>query len=495
MTVLVVGGGLSGLSTAMFMALHGAPPLLIERHPTTSVHPKARGQFPHVMEALRVAGVDEQVTAASPPDGEFRIIRAVSLNGPVLQEIMTESPDFSALSQAPWANVSQERMEPILVDRARELGADLRFNTELVSFEQHENGITARLRNLATGEEEETEVDYLVAADGHRSPIREKLGIELIGRGVLGEGTGTLFEADLGHRQVLCYLLNSDLPGGAGVLVSTDVPGRYAVGVSSTDSPKDWVQIIRTATGIPDLEPKVLDLPHGRSQTTHGVAERFSEGRIHLVGDAARLMPPTGAFGGNTAIMDGFHLAWKLAMVTRGEAGPGLLASHDPERRPYSKIIADQQLLLFSQRGRPDLADDPALPKPVQPVSALFFGCRQLGGAIIADPGDPGDLWEDPAQPTGRPGVRAPYVKLRNGSTTDLLGRGFVLLTGYHAYRDIIAKIEVHVLDEPEFFRAYGISPEGATLVRPDFVIAWRSRGFAPEELEKAWRAVLDWQA
>ena len=61
MSVLVVGGGLSGLSTAMFMALHGAPPLLVEKHPTTSVHPKARGQFPHVMEALRVAGVDERV--------------------------------------------------------------------------------------------------------------------------------------------------------------------------------------------------------------------------------------------------------------------------------------------------------------------------------------------------------------------------------------------------------------------------------------------------
>jgi 2-polyprenyl-6-methoxyphenol hydroxylase-like FAD-dependent oxidoreductase len=383
-------------------------------------------------------------------------------------------------------------MEPILAERARELGAELRFGTELVSFAQHEEGVTAVLRDLDTGASRTVEVDYLVAADGHRSPIRRSLGIEMIGRGVLGEGTGTLFDADLSdHGDFLAYLLNPDLPGGAGVLVGTDVPGRYAIGVSAVDGPPDWVRIIRTATGVPDLEPKIHALPDTTSQTVHGVAERFQDGRVLLVGDAARLMPPTGAFGGNTAIMDGFSLAWKLAMVTRGEAGPGLLASHDPERRPYSTILADQQLLLFTQRGRPSAPVDD-LPAPVSPVSSLFFGYRQLGGAIVAEPGDPGDLLEDPAAPTGRPGVRAPYVKLATGSTTALLGRGFVLLAGDAAWRDTDLPIEVHVLDEPEFFAAYGISPAGAVLVRPDFVIAWRSNDFAPAELTRAWRTVLD---
>ena len=492
MTVLVVGGGLSGLSTAMFMALHGAPPLLVEKHPTTSVHPKARGQFPHVMEALKVAGVDRKVVEASPTDGKFRIVRAVSLNGPVLQEILTTSPDFGHLSPAPWADVSQERMEPILAERARELSADLRFGTELVSWQQHDSGVTARLKNLATGAEETVEVDYLVAADGHRSPIREALGVELQGRGVLGEGTGVLFEADLqGQQQFLAYLLNPELPGGAGVLVSTDVPGRYAVGVSNTDGDRDWRQIIRTATGIPDLEPKILDLPHGRSQTRHGVAERFSEGRIHLVGDAARMMPPTGAFGGNTAIMDGFGIGWKLAMVDKGDAGARLLSSHDPERRPYSTILADQQYLLFTQRGRPDLADDPTLPEAVSPVNSLFFGYRQLGGAIITEAGDAGDLLEDAARPSGRPGGRAPYVKLANGSTIDLLGRGFVLLTGNNEWRTDLP-IDVQVVDGPDFLDKYGLTTEGAALVRPDFVIAWRSAEHDPAGLEKAWRTVLD---
>ncbi len=112
--------------------------------------------------------------------------------------------------------------------------------------------------------------------------------------------------------------------------------------------------------------------------------------------------------------MDGFHLAWKLAMVERGEAGPGLLDSHDAERRPYSDFIADQQYREFVQRMRPDLADDTLAP-PVDPVSKAFFGYRNLSDAVLLEPGDPRDLLENPEEPTGRPGSRAPHVRWSPG--------------------------------------------------------------------------------
>jgi hypothetical protein len=68
------------------------------------------------------------------------------------------------------------------------------------------------------------------------------------------------------------------------------------------------------------------------------------------------------------------------------------------------------------------------------------------------------------------------------------------VLTGNPALKGL--PIEVHVLDEPEFFAKYGITPEGATLIRPDFVIAWRSvKATTPAEVETAWRTVLDWPA
>jgi len=208
-------------------------------------------------------------------------------------------------------------------------------------------------------------------------------------------------------------------------------------------------------------------------------------------------MPPTGAFGGNTAILDGYSLAWKLALVVLGEAGPGLLDSHDVERRPYSELLVEQQYRAFIERMRPDLADD-TLAAPVEPASALFFGYRQLG-AIVAEPDDDGAVLENPEQPTGRPGSRAPHVPLGDGgSTVDLFGREFVVLTGSAAWAAAAGELGLpaHRLDllDPTggWVKPYGVTDDGAVLVRPDGFVAWRSVGAgAPEELALALRIVL----
>ncbi|TCO50834.1 FAD-dependent monooxygenase [Actinocrispum wychmicini] len=478
MRVLVVGAGLSGLSTAMYLGLHGVQALVVERHPSTSIYPKARGQFPHTMEALRLAGVDQKMVAASPSDQTFKIVIAASAAGPVFKEILVDQlgPDLSALSTAVWAGCSQERAEPVLAERARELGAEIRFATELVEFQQDDDGVTATLRDLTTGETSEIRAPYMVAADGHRSPIRAALGIGHHGRGVLGTGTGVVFRADLGDvipPNALVYLQNPELPGGGGSLVTTDEPSQYAVSVGLGDH--DWLKVIRTATGIPDLAAEVVQ--HGMTSTDikHSVADRFSDGRVHLVGDAARVMPPTGGFGGNSAIMDGFHLAWKLAMVVRGEAGPGLLDSHDPEQRPWSDFIAEQQYTAYVERMRPDLADD-TLASPVDPVSKLFFGYRCLSDAVILEPDDDRELLENPEEPTGRPGSRAPHVMVDGKSVVELFGRGFVVLTGAQQWVDRATDLGLDAyLVGDEVTKTYGIGAEGAVLVRPDFVIAWRS--------------------
>jgi hypothetical protein len=202
-------------------------------------------------------------------------------------------------------------------------------------------------------------------------------------------------------------------------------------------------------------------------------------------------MPPTGAFGGNTAILDGHSLAWKLALVVRGEAGPGLLDSHDVERRPYSDLLVEQQYRAFVERMNPGLADD-TLAEPVEPASALFFGYRQLG-AIVAEPDDDGALVENPEQPTGRPGSRAPHVPLSDGSSTvDLFGREFVVLTGSAAWETAAGELGLpaHRLDGRT--KPYGVTDEGAVLVRPDGFVAWRSVGEGPAtDLARALRTVL----
>ena len=490
--VLVVGAGLAGLSAAMFLAVHGVRALVVERHPTTSIYPKARGQFPHAMEALAVADVADRMVAASPPEPGFRIVVAESVTGRVHNDMLVDrSPDFGDLSPAGWANASQERAEPILLARARELGAEVRFATELVSFTQDESGVRAVIRDERG--ERVVLADYLVAADGHRSPVRHALDIGVHGRGDLSRSIGIVFEADLGTRGFgLYYLQNPELPGGGGVVVSTDEPHRYALAVGYREDVTDaeWLALIRTATGVPDLNPRLVTNGVTSGCTGARVADSFSRGRVHLIGDAVRVMPPTGGFGGNTAIMDGYYLAWKLAMVLKGEAGPGLLDSHDLERRPYADVLVEQQYAAFVQRMRPDLLDD-TVAAPVEPVSTLFFGYRHLSHAVAAEPDDDGALLENPEQPTARPGSRAPHIPLRKNdrelSTRDLFGRNFVLLVASAGERWLqesrmvnlsltVHRIGADVEDaEGRFTKTYGITERGAVLVRPDGFVAWRA--------------------
>jgi 2-polyprenyl-6-methoxyphenol hydroxylase-like FAD-dependent oxidoreductase len=493
-SILIVGAGLAGLSAAMFLGVHGVRATVVERHPTTSIYPKARGQFPHTMEALKVAGVDRRMIDAGPTDPGMRIVVGESVTGRVFNEVLIDAnPDFTALSPAPWANASQEAAEPILLERARELGADVRFATELREFSQDDDGVTAV---LDTGT---VRADYLVAADGHRSPIRHALGIGTHGRGELGRSSGVVFEADLGRTGfALYYLQNPALPGSAGVVVSTDTPNRWALSVGhDPDLNEDrWRELIRVATGVPDLEPVLVSGGAASGHTAVRVADRFSHGRVHLIGDAVRVMPPTGGLGGNTAILDGYHLAWKLAMVVRGEAGPRLLDSHDPERRPYADLVVEQQYTAFVQRMRPDL-DDGTLAAPVEPVSALFFGYRHLG-AMVREPDDDGAVLENPEEPSGRPGSRAPHVwlsdRLSGGerSTVDLFGRWFVLLTASRAWADgAPPEVGVHLETGP-WTKTYGITDEGAVLVRPDGFVAWRSVGAGdPDDMRRALDEVL----
>src|SRR5689334_17175676 len=150
--VLVVGAGLAGLSTAMFLGLHGVSALVVERHAGLSTQPKARGQMPPTMEALATAGVAGRFLEAAPPGGtESIIVIAESVTGRVLHDFVQTAPDLSALSAAPMAATSQERAERILAGRAVQLGAEIRFSTTLESFRQEEDGVVATLLDTAGG--------------------------------------------------------------------------------------------------------------------------------------------------------------------------------------------------------------------------------------------------------------------------------------------------------------------------------------------------------
>ncbi|MFI9010031.1 aklavinone 12-hydroxylase RdmE [Actinosynnema sp. NPDC053489] len=484
--VLVVGAGLSGLTAALFLAREGVEVLVVSKHRGTSPHPKATGQTHRTMEVLRRGGVAEEVLAGSAGlDGGLVIKVAESLRGRVFHTIVHEDETWdSPLSPERPGLASQDHVEPVLLRRARELGAEVLFETELVSLAQDEEGVTARLRSA--GGEQVVRADYVVGADGHRGVVRELVGIARRGPGSLSHHIGVVFEADLTTRiapdKITLYYLRN--PAFTGAFVATNTPRRNVFTVEYDQAresvadypPRRCVELLRIATDVPDLEPDVLEVTAWEMGAW--VSDRFRAGRVFLVGDAAKVTPPTGGLGGNTAIGDGYDVAWKLAAVLRGEAGEGLLDSYEAERRPYAELVVAGSYANYVQRFAPQLAG-PDVPAEVDPMH-LTLGYRCRSNAVLIEDDDPA-LMEDPAEASARPGFRAPHVIVehegRRVSTLDLFGR-WTLLTLDPLWRSAtVPNLHVPTITDPTnaFADRYRLTPTGAALVRPDGVIAWRT--------------------
>jgi hypothetical protein len=239
------------------------------------------------------------------------------------------------------------------------------------------------------------------------------------------------------------------------------------------------------------------------------VAARFSQGRVFLAGDAAHVVPPNGGFGGNTGVQDAHNLAWKLAMVMNGQAGPQLLETYDAERRPIGAFTVDQAYGRYATRVVPERGTQNV--KPIVDDLRIEIGYRYVSSAVIGGAADE-PLVEHPDELRGAPGTRAPHVVLeREGaqiSTLDLFGGHFVLLTGPDggvcraAAKEAAQLLDVPIdvwqvggergLGDPDgrFLDAYALGAAGAVLVRPDSFVAWRSDGSATADARTLRRAL-----
>ncbi|HVU69007.1 MAG TPA: FAD-dependent monooxygenase [Ktedonobacteraceae bacterium] len=520
--VLIVGGSLVGLSTALFLASHGVRPLLVERHAGISPHPRAFNFNMRTMEIFRAAGVEEAIRQAEPTDyRNSSVLQAESLAGKELGWI-TQDATESDLSAVLGSITGQDMVEPVLRKHAEELGCDLRFSTELISFEQDATGVNAVIRERASGRESRVRARYLVAADGNRSMIRRQLGIGVQGPGVQGHQMTLLFSADLsaafrGRRIAICFVNNAALRGGTLILARGEgrgyglyAPYRPEQGEQDTDfvGPRG-VELVRAAIGLPNLPVEILNVTPW--EVAAWVAERFQQENVFLVGDAAHVTPPTGAFGANTGIADAYNLAWKLALVLQNNANPELLLTYDEERRPVARFTIEQAFAMYARFASPHLSRN----APPVDYDAVAFGYRYHSTCLPSESGDDG-VSENPHEPSGRPGTHAAHVSLRSQdqqiSTLDLFGQGFVLLTGARgvawsqAAREVSQRlgqsISVHQIGDGcefadpahHFLHAYGLSEWGAVLVRPDGFISWRSVGSQErpaEVLEQALRLSL----
>jgi len=454
---------------------------------------------------FRSAGIEEKVKAQSAQEfePEGAVVLMDTLAGQQLAGLIPSlNEGVEALSPCRRLFVTQPGLEPILRERAKQAGARVIEGHEVVGLAQDADGVTVTVREAASGREHEIRAKYVVGTDGAHSRVRELLGIEFEGRGVFSNAITIYFHAPLaklvvGKALSVIYVKNAELSGffrmdkdgDSGFLVVNtvgDTSRPEAASPANDVSESHLIDLVRAGAGVPDL-PVTID-GVARWRATSDVARRFRKGRVFLAGDAAHLMPPNGGFGGNTGIHDGHNLAWKLAMVLKGVAGPGLLETYEMERRPVGKFTVEQAYTRYVTRSATYLGA-----KDYQPLANDFdieVGYLYQSPAIVTDENlDRGH--EDPRESLGRAGSRAPHMWIEHDrkkiSTLDLFGRAFVLLTpsageawipaGLAAAREFPGlELDAHIIEDDRFAAAYGVTETGATLVRPDGFVAWRSK-------------------
>jgi 2-polyprenyl-6-methoxyphenol hydroxylase-like FAD-dependent oxidoreductase len=516
--VLIVGGSLVGLSTALFLASHDVQSFVVERHPGTAIHPRAALFNQRTIELYRSVGLESAIVEASELEFEQNgaIVSVESLGGRELEYYFQHINDgVEGLSPSPRLFVTQIGLEPLLRGQAEELGVRLEYGTELISLEPDDDCIRAVLRTRDGGQQRTVRAQYVVAADGSKGGVRESLGIPLRGHGSFSNSITIYFRADvrdlIGDRNLsVVYLFHPrqqgffrfSKSGDDGFLVvfaTLGEDGTWDRDLWRDTSDERCVELVREALAAPPELPIEIENVQSWNACAEW-ADRFQAGRVFLAGDAAHNMPPTGGFGGNTGVQDGHNLAWKLALVLNGVAGPALLSTYDAERRPVGEFTTEQAYTRYVLRLDPELGKENLL--PIVPEHVVELGYRYRSQAVLSvDDGDDSQ-YENPMEPTGRPGTRAPHVVVEpNGtpvSTLDLLGRSFVLLTGgkgggwCEAAREAGARlgapVDAHRIDDDPFSEIYGTGAEGAVLVRPDGFIGWRAR----EAAEDAERVLTD---
>jgi 2-polyprenyl-6-methoxyphenol hydroxylase-like FAD-dependent oxidoreductase len=436
------------LVAAITLARYGVDVVLIDKRKGASGLSRALTMSTRSMELMRRFGLEEAVFAGA-ADVDMRAWVTSTLASTEGTEMPLGYPsDEEALLASPTrpAWVPQDHHEPILIEHLGGLPtASVCFGCELLELSDDGAGVDAVVREEQTGAVKRIRASFLIAADGAHSAVREQLGIRMTGRDDLADYERVEFTAPLsslaGDRRYGLYVITR--PDAAGVLASRGRGDRWAF---SRETPvgeagmlslahDDVIGLIRRAAGTDSLPVSIEHLSTFRFAAQ--LAERFSDGRCFLVGDAAHRMTPRGGTGMNAAIHDSYDLGWKLAWVLRGWSAPALLATYERERRP----VAAHNVHRTGEASGARSETEEALP--------WDLNGRLRHHWIVA-----GD---------------------KRQSTIDVIGDGLTLLAGPSDERWCTfgeglpskAPLDVHVLDSGTA-AALDLPPGGALLARPD---------------------------
>lgn len=533
--VLIIGGGPVGLSMALALARQNVRSLVIERHPSTTNHPRARGVNVRTMELFRQWGNVTELLKWELPKEARRIIWVKSLQGEEVTRVAMDDTDTRFYSPMQASLVSQDRVEESLYHALLNYKeTEVQFLKECISFEENDNGIIAKILDRTNNHEELISTQYLIGADGAHSPIRKQLEIDMNGPDNLGQFCNVYCEMDITQwtkdRSFIGMFFTDPTLSGR-LIASVDGSNRWIVGMRfASDNKKEHftndycTNEIRRITGIQDLSVSIINKNFWTMAAQ--TANQYRKSRVFLTGDAAHRLPPTGGFGMNTGIQDAHNLAWKLAFVIQHNASDQLLDTYRDERKP----VAQQNIKWSTENAtRYDeinqairSGDTGKLKIKLHEQSnnlnytGLDLGFIYHSSAVISENNQTLSITPSEYMPTTLPGSRAPHVELiRNGkaiSTLDFFEKDFVLFIGAEGEPWRIAANELaqtlsfpltiykiapdgDLIDPKNTWHdAYQVTTQGAVLVRPDGHVAWRSISMPDNpkyELEKYLKSIL----
>ena len=575
--VMVIGTGPAGSTTAALLATHCINTFIINRYRWLANTPRAHITNQRTMEVLRDLGrnvEDEVYMHAADQDLMGENVFCESLAGEEIGRMKSwgkhplSRAEHQLSSPTKMNDLPQTFMEPLLFKTACSRGAQSRMSCEYVSHVQDKDGVTVTCNDRLMNKHFTVRAKYLVGADGGNSLVAEHAGLPLEGKMGVGGSMNILFRADLSkyvaHRPSVLYWVmqpGADV-GGIGMgLVRMVRPWNEWLIVWGYDinQPAPIVDVelathvARQLVGDPELE---IELISANTWTVNNMyATHMQKDRVFIMGDAAHRHPPSNGLGSNTSIQDAFNLAWKLAMVVKGQATPKLLESFTQERAPIAKQIvtrANQSIAefgpIFQALGMDGGMDHekikrnmdarteatPAAEKQREALRKAIafknyeFDChgiemnqRYYSSAIVND-GQKEPVFEKDKDlhyaATTWPGASLPHIWIfdkagKQHSTLDITGKGhFAILTGIggeawvEAAKALSKKLGFEIKTQiigprrdyedhtGDWARASEISDGGCLLVRPDQHVAWRAfkaSASAERDLSKALNKIL----
>ncbi len=341
--LVIVGAGPVGLCAAIDARLQGLPVILVDEDDTVSVGSRGICYAKRTLEILDRLGVGERVVAKGV---QWNVGRTFHREREVYRFELLPVPDHK---RPGMVNLQQYYLEQYLVERALAVGVELRWKSRVTSIESHADHVRLEVETPAGNYQIETE--WLIAADGARSPIRRMLGLDIEGKVFQDRFliADVIMQADFPPER--WFWFDPPFHPQQSVLLHRQADNLWRIDFQlgwqadpeEEKKPERVIPRIQAMLG-PDRGFELAWVSVYTFQCRR--MARFDHGRVLFAGDAAHQVSPFGARGANSGIQDADNLIWKLALVLRGQAPASLLASYSAER-----VLAADENIRHSTRS------------------------------------------------------------------------------------------------------------------------------------------------